>query len=399
MSFAGVELAEPATLPHDSTLYTSPLSKTVSDSEGKFNFSCVGEGLWLIRARKKDVDAQGNISLLLGERWLALAENAFPSPVEVRLSKTYIRGKVIKANGAPVRNRYLDFWLMLHTGGRSRKRLFLAESGEFTVIPPQQAVLTRPPSIALYRQWVKKKWPHLTGGNTPVPWEKGDPPPEGYVRLSVDTAEGPGADLGEVRWGEDCLVVVLSSTGRIRGHVVDADTGMPIPEARVSVSQEGRYVAGCMSDSQGVFAFTCAPVGQCTLGVEEDGYWIRCKAIDVVEAEETHVQIELWTYWTIRGRLLLKETGEPIVAEIHTIDGTVVSGRDGSFSIFVPARKGVRRTHYSLTVSLEGSGLKSVGLGLEHDPWVREVDLGSIWVESQDQGQSEDSGMMPAENP
>jgi hypothetical protein len=77
-SSAEVELAEPPTWPHESMFYAVPLKKTMSDSEGEFEFSCLDRGLWLIRARKKAVDTQGNAALFLGEKWQTLVEDAPP---------------------------------------------------------------------------------------------------------------------------------------------------------------------------------------------------------------------------------------------------------------------------------------------------------------------------------
>jgi hypothetical protein len=380
-SFAEVELAEPPTWPGESMFYAVPLKKRTSDSEGKFEFSCPDRGLWLIRARKKVVDTQGKTALFLGENWETLVEDVPPAAVEVRLRKAYIQGKVTKANAAPMRNRCLYFSLTLSTGLKTTTELFLEEDGEFTLFPWQQAVLTRPPSTRTYKEWLEKKWRHLIGGEAAMPWEKGDTPEEGYVRLSVHSVGCGEADLGDVRWGEKSLVIAFPPAGRIRGFVIDADTGSPVPDAYVGVSQEGRGRTGGRTDGQGAFAFTGVPVGRCTVGAEKDGYWIRRKEVEVPNGGEIHVEVEIWAYWTIRGRLLLKETGEPITAQIQTVHGVYVSGRDGRFAIPAPAKRGERALSYPFAVPLEGTGLRSVRRNVKYDPRAREVDIGDIYLE------------------
>jgi hypothetical protein len=190
--------------------------------------------------------------------------------------------------------------------------------------------------------------------------------------------------LGDVRWGEKSLVIAFPPGGRIRGFVIEADTGSSIPDARVSVSQEGRGVTGCRTDGQGAFAFTGVPVGRCTVEAGKDGYWIREKEVEVPDGGEIYVEVEIWAYWTICGRLLLKETGEPITAQIQTVDGVYVSGRDGWFAIPAPARRGEIGLSYSFAVPLEGAGLRSIRRDVKYDPWVREIYVGNIYVERHD---------------
>ncbi|MDP2895326.1 MAG: carboxypeptidase-like regulatory domain-containing protein [bacterium] len=77
-------------------------TKTAScDSEGRFKFANVEKGLWLIRAQQKLVDPEGDVSLLQGESWQQVVENAPIPAFEMRLGKTYIRGRIVRSDGRP----------------------------------------------------------------------------------------------------------------------------------------------------------------------------------------------------------------------------------------------------------------------------------------------------------
>ena len=383
-SSSEIELAEPSRSPGPWSFCAAPLKKTLSGADGEFQFLHVGKGLWLIRARKERTSPGGKC-LLLGEKWQTLVEDVPVPSVQVRLSKAYIRGRVQEADGSSMRNRYLDFSLTLHTGHEGVQELFLGEYGEFTLFPPRRAVLTRPSSTAMYRRWAEKRWPYPPGVKVAVPWEKPDLPEEGYVRLSVRSREGLTADLGNIQWGEESLVVSLPRRGRVRGQVIDADTRNPIADAGIGASYAGRYFKGGVTDGSGMFSLSNMPAGFCEVGVHVDGYWHRRKRVEVIEAGEVYLELEIWTYWTIRGRLLLKDTGDPVVTEVRTRHGTYVSGRDGRFAISVPAKKGEIAFWYEFTIPLEGSGLKAVSSRVEYNPFAREIDVGDVYVEKENE--------------
>jgi len=389
--FVTVELAD--TRASWVALSAGVVKSVVSDSEGKFAFSQVREGLWLIRARKKVTDTDGKVRLYWGEKWQQVDEDVPVPPLELRLGKAYIHGRILNADGTPVRDRCVTFFFKFHTGGETWQHPYLGERGEFSLFPFQYTVLTRPPSTEAYMQRVRKKWKWLLEGagmKASVPWEKEDLPLAGYVNLHITIDRGSGVkarrtDLGDARWGEESLIVSLPPYGRVRGQVIDADSGRPIAKASIGASQQDSYLASCMADEQGMFSFPNLPAGRCVVGIQKDGYWIRRKEIGVVEEQEVYVQLEIWTYFIIRGRLLVKDTAEPLVAEIHLayMDGRCVSGRDGRFALPVSWEPGYPRC-FTLAVYLEGTGLKSVRNEVRYNPWVREIDVGDIYVESEE---------------
>ncbi|MDP2897187.1 MAG: sigma-70 family RNA polymerase sigma factor [bacterium] len=392
---AKVELADPFNEPLLSTMSVGVLKGTVSDSLGKFSFSGVREGIWVVRATKKAADIEGRFSLFWGEEWRTVAEDVPVAPLEVRVGKAHIWGRVVRADGTPVRDRYVKFGVALHTGGQAGRELFLDEHGQFALFPQQNALLTRPPSPAAYKEWLRKKFgfmPERLLEDARFPWERGKLPPEGWVRLSARVS-GVSEEIRDVRWGEESLVVALAPQGDVRGHVTDADTGRPIPHVIVLARQKGRDAGAAKADDDGAFRFAELPPGPCTLTSAESGmYWANNKEIEVVEGGEVNVEIQLWTHRIIRGRLLLKETGQPVVAKIHILDwpAECVSGRDGRFALSLFPQEGRFDTRYFLIVPLEGTGLKSLKKAVE-TVGGREIDVGDIYLERQEEG-SEASG-------
>jgi len=394
VSSAVVELAEPGAssdgLPG---LWVDPRKKSRSGPQGKFTFSAVKEGLWLIRAQKKTAEVWGKSPLYWGEEWLTVSEDTPVSGLQVRLGKAYIRGKVVRADGTPLRDRYASFGLTFHTDWGQTFELYLGEHGDFDLFPSgyngRFGVLTVPP-LTSYRGWANKKVKRWDpDAKAAIPWENKDLPPRGYVRLSAEILSVPFEPL-EVRLGEDSLIIRCPSVGSVRGRVVDARTGRPIAGARAIISRAGKTEAGRKTDSEGAFSLDHVLPGPCTFYViNAPGYYLRYEEeIEVVEGQEYTIVAELGTYYAIRGRLRLKETGEPLLwAEIHTKDGRHVT-QDGTFVLKVPREgNGGRYPFTVVPIILPGMkpGLKSVDVVApppasgEH-----EVDVGDIYVEREE---------------
>jgi hypothetical protein len=414
--FARVELREPSS--YQSSFLSLQRNKVCSDRGGEFTVSHVPEGLWLIRARKKIVREDGEMSLLWGEAWREVIENVPVPPLEIRLAKAHVRGRISEADGSPVRDRPTTFFIDLHTGGGSGVHPFLTEKGEFTILPFDQGVLTRPP-VATYRRvkekvlekWMKdqreKASPQLLEHRghedtllrlgrlihgLDLPWEKRDYPAEGFVRLSV-VANWAGDESnqvfeGDVRLGEESLIISLPPYGSIRGRVIDADSRRPVANTHVGLSQEGHFLTSCRTDDESFFVFPRVPAGPCVLHAqkEEDGYWIRWKELEVVKGQDNYVEIDIWKHFLIRGRLLLRDSGQPLVAEVRTDHGAYTTDHRGRFLIPAPATKGVIARLYWFSVPLPGAGLKPAEKPVEYSPWERQIDVGDIYVEREEEG-------------
>jgi hypothetical protein len=86
---------------------------------------------------------------------------------------------------------------------------------------------------------------------------------------------------------------------------------------------------------------------------------------------------------------LLRETGEPLRAEVHSGEEKYATRPDGSFAISVPWA-GWARGH-AFSVPLEGTGLKSVDKVIKYDPYVREIAVGDIYVEREEESGEKDA--------
>ncbi len=384
-SSAVVELAEPSVETGDSTgLTVFPQKKTRSDSEGKFQFTEVKEGLWLVRGQNRVVQIAGNDSLYWGEEWLTVSKDMPVSDLQVRLGKAHVRGKVVRADGTPLRDRYASFQLTSPTGWSQGLKLYLGGDGGFDLCPSRGyngrfAVLTLPP-LTSYKQWadarVKRQDPKA---KAVIPWEGKDRPPERHVRLAPQI--GPlRLDPLDVRLGEESLTIRFPAMGAVGGRVLDADTKAPISGVTLVVEHEDRGFVLKKTDSEGAFSFDALPGGSYALTTSRPGYWPRHRRIEVVEGSDSYIDVELRTYYIIRGRLRLRETGELLVAEIRTKDGNYMSKPNGTFAIIVPWEGNARFAAYQFSVPLEGKGLKSV---VEYVPrrWGEDIDVGDIYVE------------------
>ena len=367
VSFAKVDLCEPLSSPEPSTFSVRPRRKTISSSDGQFEFSGVRQGLWLVRARKKVTPIEGQASLFWGEKWQTVAEGAPESSVTIQLSKAHIHGRILQPDGTPVRDCRTTFYLTYHTGDETWDRPLLGEEGEFSLFPREFSALTRPPS-ADFRK------------------DTGELPAEGWVRVRAIVArytqQSRRADIGDVRWGESSLVVVVAPQGSIRGRLMDSDTQLPVRDALVKAWQRGRVVASSRSKGEGIFLFPNLEVGYYTLAAWHDDYWTNWKDVEVLERAEAEVEMEVSTYWTIRGRLLLFESRRPFVAEVHTPDGDYLSQSDGRFAIAVPKTKeNMGRSLYTFTVV--GEGLRPVQKSVPY-PQGTEVEVGDLFVEREE---------------
>ena len=371
-----------------------PLKKTVSDSQGEFKFSGVREGLYVTRARRKTVNAEGKTSMVWGEAWATVVENTEVPELEIKLEKVHIHGRLVETDGAPLRNGSASIHAGYCTGAwGSSEHLILGERGEFTVLPDHTAILTLDRSTPGFNEWEERfrarraeGREHLPEELRKLPWESATCPAKGHARVFVilgqrayDTAPFTTV-VDQVRLGEEHLTVTVQSRGTIRGRVIDSDTREVLPNVKVKAYyKEGYGAAECYADNQGAFSLSDLTAGWWTLHVEAGGYWIRRMEVEVVENAEVNVEIDLWASWVIRGRLLLKDTGQPLITEIRTRDGVYVTGRDGRFMIPVQAPENKFYWEYLLEVS--GTGLRVSNTIVNYDPRVGDIDLGDIFLE------------------
>jgi hypothetical protein len=79
-------------------------------------------------------------------------------------------------------------------------------------------------------------------------------------------------------------------TGNIRGHVVDATTGAPVPNVIVVVQETGHSAE---TDAEGAFALSDVPVGRQNLFVSTIGYSLARPSVDVAHGATTTLTVPL----------------------------------------------------------------------------------------------------------
>jgi len=87
------------------------------------------------------------------------------------------------------------------------------------------------------------------------------------------------------------------STGKIRGRVIGASSGAPLPGANVIVSNTSQ---GAATDTDGEFVITGVPVGTHTLTVTYIGYETMTETVEVTESAIASVELEM-TKKTLEG--------------------------------------------------------------------------------------------------
>lgn len=133
------------------------------------------------------------------------------------------------------------------------------------------------------------------------------------------TTDEPSAAAIEVQGGRTVtgidLTVARSPIVRVRGRVVDAATGQPVPNVSVGVApQEGRTItiASSIVDASGSFDLAAVPPGRYDLVARTTTTNVRLSgtiAIDVRDRNVENVTIAMTPGTTIRGRVTF--TGVP----------------------------------------------------------------------------------------
>jgi RNA polymerase sigma-70 factor (ECF subfamily) len=114
------------------------------------------------------------------------------------------------------------------------------------------------------------------------------------------------------------LSIELASSGSasLRVVVTDADSGHPVPEARVRVTRRDLlfYEFGGLAGGDGVFQTEMVGTGpfQVTVSAPEGGYVRWAKWVDIAqEGEEAEVAVELLKGAVFEGRLVTEDGSEP----------------------------------------------------------------------------------------
>ena len=120
-----------------------------------------------------------------------------------------------------------------------------------------------------------------TSVTRPAPATPAAPPRSGAMapppaQTPPATPAGAGGDVQL-----DCAIVALPRVGTIVGHVKDAETGTPIPNAIVKSVDAQRKEAGTTADQNGAFRFEQVAPGETQFTVDADGYLALTDKVDV----------------------------------------------------------------------------------------------------------------------
>jgi hypothetical protein len=140
------------------------------------------------------------------------------------------------------------------------------------------------------------------------------------------------------------------STREVRGVVVNAASGEPVPNANVLLEVKGRYSALARADADGRFVFTSAVPGEHAVSAAADGYQHDTIAYTFLESEQTHpVTVRLAP--AASARVLVRDAaGSPLAgAAVLDFSGFTLMGErfsDERGEVTVPMRSGETRDVY-----------------------------------------------------
>jgi len=114
--------------------------------------------------------------------------------------------------------------------------------------------------------------------------------------------------------------LIFAQTGTIKGKVVDANTGDPLPGANVLV--QGMEV-GAATDVDGNYTISGVPIGTRTVMARFIGYKTQIKTVDVAAGTVTEVNFELQE--TVLQLDEIVVTGAGVASEKKRLGNTVAT--------------------------------------------------------------------------
>ena len=159
--------------------------------------------------------------------------------------------------------------------------------------------------------------------------------------------------------------------GRVSGQVVDADTGRPVPGARVTLSDYGPPTRQAIADDNGRFVIEAAPAGSFELRTNLEGYWGgefgqrrpsgSWQWFDLVDGEQvTDVVLKMWRLASVSGAVV-SETGEAVRGVVvQALKVTLVDGHSRFGVVGRPSVTDATGT-YSLSNLVPGDVILAVG--------------------------------------
>jgi hypothetical protein len=109
---------------------------------------------------------------------------------------------------------------------------------------------------------------------------------EGYQSQTVN---GVVVTKGEEKWQNFTLTI---TSGTLRGHVYDADTGAALSGVKVVVTMSGQSKTSVSNDT-GAYKMLLVPAGTCDVNASKDGYKTNKTSVVIVAGQEKVFDIQL----------------------------------------------------------------------------------------------------------
>jgi uncharacterized protein YfaS (alpha-2-macroglobulin family) len=173
--------------------------------------------------------------------------------------------------------------------------------------------------------------------------------PEGDYRLGVTTggtyliiasAHGhePIASLVAVSDSAVRHDMTVAGVGGLTGTVRLAETGLPVPDATITVTDvQGEVVGTARTGTEGGFSFISLPEGAYTLVVAAPGHQPAAAAVTIRQGGQSRQDVTLAARGTLRGEVWTADRPYDgarlsLMSDSGKIVATAVSDADGAFS-------------------------------------------------------------------
>ncbi|NEC91672.1 MFS transporter [Streptomyces sp. SID12501] len=159
-----------------------------------------------------------------------------------------------------------------------------------------------------------------------------------YVLIASADGFQPQASTVVVNGEPVAYDILLSGTSGLGGLVRGAETGVPVEDAMVIVTDvRGDVLATGTTGEQGEFAFAELVPGAVTVAVNADGYRPRALPVEVGGTGVTRVEVELASGAHVRGVVraphgLLGDARVTLVDAAGNVVGSATTGTDGAYA-------------------------------------------------------------------
>jgi hypothetical protein len=124
-------------------------------------------------------------------------------------------------------------------------------------------------------------------------------------------------------------VSAFAQSGTLKGKVLDAETGEPIPFANVSIEENGSTVTGGMTDFDGQYQIKPIPAGKYTVKASYVGYaTLQYNNVQIPAGKITFQDFELKASAEVLEEVEVKEYKVPLIKKDQTESGGTVTSDD-----------------------------------------------------------------------